>query len=87
MVAIGLLQACGGVGSRQRDRGSVDGREAVVGLLGVTIGYHVGQREGLCAGSQLLLGLLFLLHLLMENGGERKVNPAERERAMKAGPH
>lgn len=42
MVAIGLLQAGGGVGAPERDGTSVEGGEAVVGVLRVTVRHHIG---------------------------------------------
>lgn len=51
MVAIGLLQARGGVCTPEWDRTPVEGRETVVGMLRVTVRHHIGQGERLSAGT------------------------------------
>lgn len=41
MVTIGLLQARGRVGTPKWDGTSIEGREAIVRLLGVTVGHNI----------------------------------------------
>lgn len=66
MVAVGLLQARGRVGTPQRGRPSIEGWKAVVGMVGVAVRDHIGEGKGLGASVQLLLSPSFLLYLLME---------------------
>lgn len=51
MVAIGLLQARGRVGTPEWDGTSVEGGETIVGMLRVTVRHHIRQGEGLSAGA------------------------------------
>lgn len=67
VVPIGLLEAGGGVSGAQRAVASVEGGDSVVAVLRVAVRNHVGEGEG--TGTQLLLGLLFLLYLLEREGG------------------